>query len=94
VISIDVGAGSQESAGKRTVRECSGSGRRYGCNMANRPDDPRSVPAVVVIYPDEDYSPEAFHAFLVDLLAGPEPELESLDAADGLRELRVGPERP
>jgi hypothetical protein len=44
--------------------------------------------AVVVTNPDEDCSPEAFHAFLDELLAGPEPELDSLDAAQAVRELR------
>jgi len=46
----------------------------------------------VVTNPDEDCSPAAFHAFLDDLLAGPEPELESLNAAEALRELRVDAE--
>ena len=59
---------------------------RWG--MANRPElQPAS--AVVVTNPDEDCSAEAFHALLDDLLAGPEPELESLGAAEALRELRV-----
>ncbi|MBK9178437.1 MAG: hypothetical protein IPM45_02485 [Acidimicrobiales bacterium] len=44
---------------------------------------------MVVVNPDEDCSPEAFRAFLEALLAGPEPELESLDAAEALRELRA-----
>jgi hypothetical protein len=44
---------------------------------------------VVVTNPDEDCSPEAFHALLDDLLAGSEPELESLDAAEAIRELRA-----
>jgi hypothetical protein len=57
--------------------------------MTNRPDDLALGAAVVVTNPDEDCSPEAFHAFLDDLLAGPEPELESLDAAEALRDLRV-----
>ena len=43
---------------------------------------------VMVTNPDEDCSPEAFRAFLDDLLSGPEPELDSLDAAQGVRELR------
>ncbi|MGB9184310.1 MAG: hypothetical protein WCB67_09600 [Solirubrobacteraceae bacterium] len=37
--------------------------------------------------PDEDCSPEAFRAFVDELLA--EPEIESLDAAVALRALRV-----
>ncbi len=43
---------------------------------------------VMVTNPDEDCSPEAFRAFLDDLLSGPEPELDSLDAAQAVRELR------
>ncbi len=42
----------------------------------------------MVTNPDEDCSPEAFRAFLDDLLSGPEPELDSLDAAQAVRELR------
>lgn len=48
--------------------------------------------AVVVTNPDEDCSPEAFHAFLDDLLAGAEPQIESLDAAQALREMRADTE--
>ena len=57
--------------------------------MANRPANlpPNSV--VVVTNPDEDCSPKALHAFIDELLAGPEPELDSIDAAEALRELRV-----
>jgi hypothetical protein len=55
----------------------------------NRSDDLPPGSAVVVTNPNEDCSPEAFHAFLDDLVAGPEPELESLGAAEALRELRV-----
>jgi hypothetical protein len=43
---------------------------------------------VVVISPD-DASPEAFRAFVDELLAGPEPELETIGAAEALRELRA-----
>ena len=39
--------------------------------------------------PDEDTSPEAFRAFIDELLAGPEPELDSVDAVETLRALRV-----
>ena len=55
----------------------------------NRSDDLPPGSAVVVTNPNEDCSPEAFHAFLDDHVAGPEPELESLGAAEALRELRV-----
>jgi hypothetical protein len=44
---------------------------------------------VVVTNPTDDISSEAFHAFLDELLAGPEPELESIGGAEALRELRV-----
>jgi hypothetical protein len=57
--------------------------------MANRSDYMPPGSAIVVTSPKEDCSPEAFHAFLDDLVAGPEPELESLGAAEALRELRV-----
>jgi hypothetical protein len=43
----------------------------------------------VLTNPDEDASPEAFRAFIDELLAGPEPKLESVDAAATLRALRV-----
>ena len=46
-------------------------------------------PIVVVTNPDSDCSAEAFAGFLEELLAGPEPELESIEAAEALRELRV-----
>jgi len=46
-------------------------------------------PAIVVTNPDEDCSPSAFRALLDELFAGPEPELESIGAAEALRELRV-----
>ncbi len=48
---------------------------------------PRS--GVVLINPDEDCSPEAFRVFIDELLAAPEPEIDSLDAAEALRALRV-----
>lgn len=46
---------------------------------------------VVLTNPDEDCSPAAFRAFLDELLAKPEPELDSLHAADVLRDLRMEP---
>jgi hypothetical protein len=74
------------------MRECIGSGGRYDGGMVNQPNDLPPSSAVVVTNPDEDCSPEAFHALLDDLLAGPEPELESLDAAEAIRELRADAE--
>ncbi|MDA8313229.1 MAG: hypothetical protein M0Z46_21955 [Actinomycetota bacterium] len=56
--------------------------------MPRRPVDLPPGSAVVVTNPDEDCSPEAFRAFFDELLAGPEPELDSLDAAQAVRELR------
>lgn len=60
--------------------------------MPRLPADLPPGSAVVVTNPEEDCSPEAFRAFLDDLLAGPEPELDSLDAAQALRALRVDAE--
>jgi hypothetical protein len=44
--------------------------------------------AVVVISPDEG-SPEAFRAFVDELLASPDPKLKTIGAAEALRELRA-----
>jgi hypothetical protein len=57
--------------------------------MARRAEELPGDPAVVVVNPDEDCSPEALRAVVEALLTGPEPELESLDAAEALRELRA-----
>jgi hypothetical protein len=46
-------------------------------------------PVIVVTNPDEDASPDAFRAFIDELLAGPEPELDTIRATEALRELRV-----
>jgi hypothetical protein len=62
---------------------------RYDQAMSGVPADLPPGSAVVLTNPDEDASPEAFRAFIDELLAGPEPELESVDAADALRALRV-----
>jgi len=43
----------------------------------------------VLTNPDEDCSPAAFRAFLDELLDGAEPELDSLHAAETLRDLRI-----
>jgi hypothetical protein len=53
------------------------------------PADPPPNSKVVLTNPDEDCSPAAFRAFLDELLNGPEPELDSLHAAETLRELRI-----
>ncbi len=44
---------------------------------------------MVVTNPDEDCSPEAFRALIDELLAGPEPDLETIDAAAALARLSV-----
>ena len=62
---------------------------RYDQAMSGVPADLPPGSAVVLTNPDEDASPEAFRAFIDELLAGPEPELESVDAAGALRALRV-----
>jgi hypothetical protein len=57
-------------------------------DVASHASDLPGGPVVVVISPD-DGSPEAFRAFVDELLAGPEPELETIGAAEALRELRA-----
>lgn len=57
--------------------------------MSSHSADLPPSPLVVLTNPDEDTSPEAFRAFLDELLAGPEPELESIGGADALHELRA-----
>jgi hypothetical protein len=48
-------------------------------------DHPRSDPVIVVTNPGKDCSPEAFRHLLDQLETGPGPELESLGAAEVLR---------
>ncbi len=57
--------------------------------MATHASDLPGGPVVVVTNRDEDASPQAFRAMLEELLAGPEPELDNLGAAEALRQLRV-----
>jgi len=57
--------------------------------MPRLPADVPPNSAVVITNPDEDCSPEAFRAFVDDLLSGPEPELDRVDAARALRALRA-----
>jgi hypothetical protein len=71
------------------ARRRAGPLERYDDGMATRPANSPPGSTVVVTNPDEDCSPEAFRAFLDELLAGPDPELESLEAAEALQELRV-----
>ena len=60
----------------------------YPIPVASRAADLPHDPAVVMIRPHEG-SPGAFRAFVDELLAGPEPELEALGAAEALREVRA-----
>jgi hypothetical protein len=53
-------------------------------DASNRPVDP----AVIVTNPNEDCSPATLRAFISELLSGPEPDLESIGAAEALRALR------
>jgi hypothetical protein len=46
-------------------------------------------PVVVVTNPDEDCSSGAFGVLVSELLDGPEPEVETIRAAEALRELRT-----
>lgn len=62
---------------------------RYGQDMPRVPADDPSSSTVVPTNPDENTSPEAFRAFLDELLAGPEPELDGVGAAEALRAVRV-----
>ena len=57
--------------------------------MANRADDLPHGPSVVLLNSDEDCSPAAFRLLVDELLAGPEPGLDSLGAAAVLEELRA-----
>ena len=56
------------------------------------PAEHSSNSTVVLTNPDEDCSPAVFRAFLDELLNKPEPELESLHAAEALRDLRIDAE--
>lgn len=62
--------------------------RRYRGGVARDAADLPADPIIVVTNP-EDCSPEAFRMFIDELLAGPEPELDSIGAAEALHELRV-----
>jgi hypothetical protein len=57
--------------------------------LAHRADDLSHGPSVVLLNPDEDCSPAAFRLLVDELLAGPEPVLDSLGAAAALDELRA-----
>ena len=57
--------------------------------MVKRPAGLSPGSAVVVTNPEEDCSAEAFYALLDDLARGPDPELDSIDAAAALRALRA-----
>ena len=57
--------------------------------MARNASDFPTDPVILVSNPDDDCSPGAFRTFIDELLAGPEPELDSNGATEALRELRV-----
>lgn len=57
--------------------------------MARNTSDLPADSLIVVTNPAEDASPDAFRAFIDELLAGPEPELDTIGATEALRELRV-----
>ncbi len=57
--------------------------------VARNASDLPADPVIVVTNPGEDCSSDAFRAFIDELLAGPEPELDSIGATEALRELRV-----
>ncbi|MDQ3946066.1 MAG: hypothetical protein M3357_13130 [Actinomycetota bacterium] len=63
--------------------------QRYRGDVARDAADLPADPIIVVTNPDEDCSPEAFRSFIDDLLAGPEPELDTIGAAEALSELRA-----
>ncbi len=50
-------------------------------------------PTLVVTNPEQDCSPEAFNAFVAELVSGPEPSLDSLGASEALQELRSDAQR-
>lgn len=56
--------------------------------MARRASELSDDPVIVVTNPDEDCSPKAFRALIDELLAGPEPEVESLGGTEAVRALR------
>lgn len=57
--------------------------------MPRFPARPPDGPIIVLTNPDEDCSSAAFRTFIDDLLDGPEPELESIDAAAEIRAERL-----
>ncbi len=57
--------------------------------MPSIPADIANNPLIVVTNPEEDCSPVALQKFLDELFDGPEPEIESLDAAEAIRAERV-----
>ncbi len=61
--------------------------------MARPAEEVPSDPALVVTNPEQDCTPEAFKAFVAELLSGSEPSLDSLGAAEALQELRSDAQR-
>ena len=56
--------------------------------MARSASDLPDDPVIVVTNPEEDCSPEVLRSFIDELLAGPEPELETVEAAETIRAIR------
>lgn len=71
------------------VRTDSVVAERYRGIMRHSSEMPND-PVIVVTNPYDDVSPAAFHALLDDILAGPEPDLDSIGAAEVVREIRAG----
>jgi len=63
--------------------------RRYHRDVTSHSANLPPETPVVLTNPEEDTSSEAFHAFLDELLASPEPELENVGGTEALRELRA-----
>ena len=61
-------------------------------DVARHASDLPADPVIVVTNPDEDCSPEAFRTLIDETLAGPEPEIDNIGAAEALRELRLDAE--
>lgn len=56
--------------------------------MARNASEMPVDPMIEVLNPDEDCSPATLRSFIDELLAGPEPELESVDASATILALR------
>lgn len=57
--------------------------------MPRVPADKPLTPEVIETNPGEDSSAAAFQIVLAEVLAGDEPELDSIDAVEALRAMRA-----